>query len=213
MICNADAAHLAKQLPPNLKSINGDYEPSMSGWTAVVKATRRDRPPHEVLFPTTYRDEFRDIFGAKTPPREPTIYICAQEKAHGREGWQNHEPLFIMANAPAEPAQGTSDADTWRTMRETVLKRLVDHDLIDPTDQVVWERTPADLAAQFQGSRGSIYGASSNSQFSAFQRPPNRVKELRGLYLASGSAHPGGGVPMCMLSGLAASRSVAEDQN
>ena len=47
---------------------------------------------------------------------------------------------------------------------------------------------------------------------SAFRRPANRVKTVPGVYLASGSAHPGGGVPLCMLSGLAAVRALAADR-
>ena len=69
---------------------------------------------------------------------------------------------------------------------------------------MVWRRTPTDLAAAFPGSRGSIYGAASNDRFAAFQRPPNRIRSVPGLFLASGSAHPGGGLPMVALSGMAA---------
>jgi phytoene dehydrogenase-like protein len=76
---------------------------------------------------------------------------------------------------------------------------------------MIWRRTPADLAAEFPGSRGAIYGAASNDRFAAFKRPPNRVRGLRGLYLASGSAHPGGGLPMAGLSGLAAADCLGED--
>lgn len=209
VVCNADAAHLANDLAPSLRSVDGAYPPSMSGWTALIKARRRERPPHEVLFPAgTYRDEFREIFRNERPPAEPTVYLCAQEKAHGRTGWVEHEPLFVMANAPAEPQSGASDPATWSHLREAVWKRLQNEDLIDADDRIVWQRTPAELAARFQGSRGSIYGASSNSRLSTFRRPANTVRELPGLFLASGSAHPGGGVPMCMLSGLAAAKAV-----
>ena len=62
------------------------------------------------------------------------------------------------------------------------------------------------------GSRGSIYGAASNSQLSAFKRPPNAVAAIPGLYLASGSAHPGGGVPLCLLSGQTAARALLRDR-
>jgi len=177
----------------------------MSGWTAVVKARRRERPSHCVLFPERpYRAEFDDIFGQGRPPAEPTVYLCAQEKAHQRTGWADHEAVFVMANAPAEPATGETPAEVWEAFEKTVMKRLVETALLDHDDTIVWRRTPSDLARQYSGSRGSIYGASSNSQFSAFQRPANAIPELKGLYLASGSAHPGGGVPMCLLSGRAA---------
>jgi 1-hydroxycarotenoid 3,4-desaturase len=76
---------------------------------------------------------------------------------------------------------------------------------------VLWERTPQDLARQFPDTRGAIYGAASNSMFAAFRRPPNALRDLDGLYLAGGSAHPGGGVPLCLQSGrLAAADLVAQ---
>jgi phytoene dehydrogenase-like protein len=56
------------------------------------------------------------------------------------------------------------------------------------------------------GSRGAIYGASSNSVRAAFLRPANEVRALPGLYLASGGAHPGGGMPLAALSGCEAAR-------
>ena len=67
------------------------------------------------------------------------------------------------------------------------------------------------MAAAFPGSRGAIYGAASNDRFAAFKRPPNRVRSLPGLYLASGSAHPGGGLPMVALSGMAAADCLGDD--
>jgi phytoene dehydrogenase-like protein len=181
----------------------------MSGWTAVVKAKRTDRPAHQVLFPDhDYLNEFSDIFDHDRPPTSPTVYVCAQEKSHGREGWDEHEPVFIMANAPAEPAAGTRNADIWGELESKVMTRLRERGILAKDDQIVWRRTPGKLASTFPGSRGSIYGAASNNQFAAFQRAPNAVKDLPGLYVATGSAHPGGGVPLCMLSGRAAVESM-----
>jgi phytoene dehydrogenase-like protein len=80
--------------------------------------------------------------------------------------------------------------------------------MIDADDAVVWQRTSGGLADRFFGSRGSLYGAASNTRQSAFARAPNAVTRVPGLYLASGTAHPGGGVPLCLQSGLLAARAV-----
>ncbi|HEV2149976.1 MAG TPA: hypothetical protein VGR37_21445, partial [Longimicrobiaceae bacterium] len=186
-----------------------------SGWTGVLRARRRSgadaRIAHTVLFPSAYMDEFADVFDRGRPPREPTVYLCAQEPCHGRSGWAEHEPVFVMANAPPEPAGGPRPPGEWDRLRERVLARLDAAGLRHPDDALAWERTPAQLAAAFPGSRGAIYGAASNSPFAAFRRPPNRVPGARGVYLASGSAHPGGGLPLCILSGEAAARALLED--
>lgn len=218
VVCNADAALLrAPFLSDPPRQLRRKTVPSMSGWTAVVRArTDTARVAHTVLFPARYRDEFTDLFDRDRPPTDPTVYVCAQRVAHHRKTWEDTEPLFVMANAPAtalndQGAPAPPTPERWAELRTTVLQRLRSHDLIAAEDTIVWERSPDDLAAQFPGSRGAIYGASSNDRSAAFLRPPNRIAEVPGLYVASGSAHPGGGLPLCAQSGYQAARAVLED--
>lgn len=213
VVVNADVGWLRDIGMANpLRHLPAVAAPSMSGWTAVLRAERgTDRFPHEVLFPSDYEAEFADIFDRDRPPAEPTVYLCAQERCHGVGGWADAEPVFVMANAPAEPATGTRPPQVWQTLEAAVARRVRDAGLWGPGDELVWRRTPADLAAAFPGSRGAIYGAASNDRFAAFRRPPNRIRGVTGLYLASGSAHPGGGLPMAALSGLAAADCLSAD--
>lgn len=213
VVANADVAHVFTDLLPAAAHRDATASvPSMSGWTALVRARRQaERAPHTVLFPRRYMDEFRDIFDRDAPPAEPTVYICAQERAHRRAGWPDHEALFLMANTPAEPASGMRDPAIWSALRERVLARARDAGLLAGDDVIVWERTPTQLASTFPRTRGALYGAASNGALSAFRRPANRVRGVRGLYLASGSAHPGGGVPLCLQSGRAAADALLQD--
>lgn len=176
---------------------------SMSGWNAVVRARRAPRAGHAVLFPERpYLEEFAAIFDRGRWPEEPAVYVCAEGVAHGRAGWAEEEPLFLMVNAP--PGADVAGVE------EVAVARLRAASWLTPDDRVLWRRTPQDLAARFPGSRGALYGAASNSTFSAFRRPANRG-HLRGLYLASGSAHPGGGVPLCLQSGRQAAHELLAD--
>lgn len=217
IIINADVAHLVADLLPadSPHGLQPDPTPSMSGYTALFKARRRSdsqRAAHAVLFPqSAYLEEFVDIFDHDRPPRDPTIYLCAQEKAHSAEGWQDYEPIFAMTNAPATAPDGSTGVD-WQAHTAFITERLIGAGLIDAEDTPIWTRTPEDLAKTFVGSRGSIYGAASNSKFAAFKRPPNRAPGLDGLYLASGSAHPGGGVPLCLQSGRQAAEALLVDR-
>lgn len=213
VVVNADVGWLRDGALANASQyLPAPAAPSMSGWTAILRAERgTDRFPHEVLFPSDYTAEFADIFDRDRPPAEPTVYLCAQERCHGVNGWADAEPVFMMANAPAEPATGRRAPHLWETLEAAVATRVRHAGLWASRDDIVWRRTPGDLAAEFPGSRGAIYGAASNDRFAAFRRPPNRVRGVRGLYLASGSAHPGGGLPMAALSGLAAAECLSTD--
>jgi 1-hydroxycarotenoid 3,4-desaturase len=210
VVCNADAAHLAQALLPagTAHGIRAEATPSMSGWTGIVRARRRTggdaRVPHQVFFPRTYAAEFTDIFDRDLPPREPTVYVCAQEPCHGRPGWDEDEPLFTMVNTPPLlPGRPPPTVDP-----EAVRARLVEVGALAPEDRVVWSRQPAELARTYPHTGGAIYGAASNSPFAAFQRPPNALKSVPGVFLATGSAHPGGGMPLALHSGRLAARGV-----
>jgi phytoene dehydrogenase-like protein len=42
-------------------------------------------------------------------------------------------------------------------------------------------------------------------------KPGNRSRDLAGLYLAGGAAHPGPGMPMVLMSGWIAADSLSQD--
>ncbi|MCC6873126.1 MAG: phytoene desaturase [Sandaracinaceae bacterium] len=211
VVANADVAHVGETLAP--KAVARGGPPSMSAYNAIVRAQDDpSRVAHTVLFPSRYEAELADIFDRDRPPREPAVYVCAQARAHARGRFEGGaEPLFVMANCPPEPEHGSRSQDTWHALRARVIERLQKARLIHSGDAIVWERTPADLARRFPGSRGALYGAASISRTSAFVRPPNRARGVRGLYFASGSAHPGGGMPLCVLSGRAAADALCAD--
>jgi len=61
--------------------------------------------------------------------------------------------------------------------------------------------TPQLIEQKTSSYQGALYGASSNSKMAAFLRHPNFSSSIKGLYFCGGSVHPGGGMPLCMLSG------------
>ncbi|MSP60830.1 MAG: phytoene desaturase [Myxococcales bacterium] len=222
VVANCDAAQLYGRLLPGDPAAAraaekvSRLEPSLSAFVLLATAAVGDFPlaHHNVFFSSDYRREFDELFDRRLrrPPEDPTVYLCAQDRAPGLspppDGIERH---LLLSNAP--PLDEASRTD-WSALGPHCRSRLLAtleryHLALSPTaEQAV---TPVDLEALFPASRGSIYGASSNSKMAAFERPENRVKGWRGLYLVGGSAHPGAGIPMVALSGKIAARLAAED--
>lgn len=188
-------------------------EPSCSGFILLlgVEGESSALAHHNIFFSSDYRREFDDIFRRGVPPDEPTIYAAITSKTDADHAPPGCENWFVLVNAPPlGPAfDWAAQADAYR---ERVLARLADfgHDL---RGRIRVERvlTPVDLERLTGARRGALYGASSNSRWSALRRPHNRAPDVRGLYFAGGTAHPGGGVPMVTLSGKVAARLALED--
>ena len=62
----------------------------------------------------------------------------------------------------------------------------------------IW--TPKGIESDTSSYAGALYGNASNSPFSAFFRHSERNPSLKNLRFVGGGGHPGGGVPLCLLS-------------
>ena len=207
LLCNNDVVCSFNDLIdgfPKIKEKLNRLEPSLSGvifyWG--IKQQFPKLKQHNIIFSQNYKKEFKQIFQDLKIPDDPTIYIAISSKSdqthapHGCENW------FVMINAPYLSNNQKWDKSTTDRIRRTIIKKLKNNG-IDIEGKINCEKimTPIDIENQFFSNRGSIYGISSNTMNSAFKRPPNRSRQLHGLYFAGSSSHPGGGVPMCILSG------------
>lgn len=212
VVFGGDARALESGLLDTVPSRLRPADPSMSAHTFLFKASdqREPRVAHTVIFPPRYEQEFEDIFDHRRVPTHPTIYACDQRQCHLRASWPSHSPLFAMINAPALASDydGGPDAELMAQLRAGLVRQ----GLIAQGDACLWWRTPRDLADRFTASQGSLYGSSSNGMMAAFRRPSN-TSAVRGLFLASGSAHPGGGLPMVAQSGKLAAQAALRQRS
>ncbi len=181
--------------------------PSLSGTVALlgVRGATPELSAHTILFPADYAAEFEDLRAGRHPG-DPTLYVHASSKGDPADAPVGHENWFVMANAPALPPgvpERAEDAAAARRLRTTLAARG-----FDPTGRVVVERdvVPSELA-RF-GDRGAIYGAAPTTLASTL-RPGPTVRGVRNLRLAGGTVHPGGGMPLALLSGRNAAADLA----
>ncbi|MBE2188077.1 MAG: phytoene desaturase [Desulfobulbaceae bacterium] len=177
-------------------------EPSLSGMVFMwgINKTHENLLHHNVFYSKDYKNEFVEIFDSKIMPTDPTIYLAITSKTE-----KNHAPLlsenwFILINMPY--INENLKKEEFDLMRQRVLNKLKEFGY-DIESNIEYESiiTPYDLQNRYGANKGSIYGISSNSKFTAFKRHPNRSKLLKNLFFAGGSVHPGGGVPLVILSG------------
>ncbi len=206
ILCNSDVVvthnKLLKDFSKTTKRLNS-LEPSLSGMTFFwgVEGQYPQLKQHNIIFSEDYKNEFKQIFNEFSTPTDPTIYISISSK-HDK----NHAPLgfenwFVLINMPYLNNNQCWDSALIDQIRLKVVEKLKRFG-IDIEGKIKSETTmtPLDIANYYESNQGSIYGISSNTMNSAFKRPANRSHQLRGLYFTGGSTHPGGGVPMCMLS-------------
>lgn len=186
-------------------------EPSCSAFIMLwgVRGSHAGLAHHNIFFSSDYRREFDDIFRRGIPPAEPTVYVAITSKTDTEHAPPGHENWFVLVNAPP-----LGPAWDWQqgagTCRDVVRARLAAFGL-RPEIVVEQTLTPLDLERLTGARRGALYGMSPNRRWSAFQRPHNRAPDVRGLYFAGGTTHPGGGVPMVALSGRVAAQMVLTD--
>jgi len=155
---------------------------------------------HNVFFSEDYQREFAQLFAEKTAPSDPTVYVSIPSKTDSSLDTHDGESWFVLVNMPYLN-EGQNWAELTRQTREAVLDKL-EKNGFTVRNAIEFEQvfTPQDFERTYGANKGSIYGLSSNTMNSAFRRPANRSRDIDGLFFAGGSSHPGGGVPLVMLS-------------
>jgi diapolycopene oxygenase len=172
-----------------------------------LKRTFNQLNVHNIFFSADYRKEFEHIFLRGECPGDPSVYVNITSKIDPSDAPTDGENWFVMINVP--PHRGQDWESIAAGIRPIILRRIEAALGTAVEPHIVAESllTPADI--ERTGSAfGSLYGLSSNNRLSAFYRHPNRSRRFRGLYFCGGSAHPGGGMPLAVLSGKIAAELV-----
>lgn len=213
VVANVDATHLYADLLPDRRALRRVHRApvSSSGFALLlgVEGTTDGLAHHNVSFPSDSRTEFDAIFEEDRPAADPTVYVCTSSVSDPGRAPRGCENWFVLVNVPASSnVDWGAEAGAYRDhLLEVLAARGWDLAGRLRTSEVV---TPLNLAERFRAWRGAIYGTSSNGRRAAFLRPANRGP-VRGLYLAGGSSHPGGGLPLVTVSGAIVAAMVEND--
>jgi phytoene desaturase len=217
VVSNADIHPTYRQLLPDLPQPERilSQERSTSGLIFYwgVRGTFPELHLHNILFSEDYKREFERIANEGDPGDDPTVYINITSKLKADDAPAGCENWFVLINVAANPEKYNDPTEVER-IKQAVIARVEQalgrepgsfESLIEFEDVL----RPSDIESRTSSWRGALYGASSNSPMSAFLRHRNKSRDLDGLYFCGGSVHPGGGIPLCLLSGRIVSELVA----
>ena len=220
IVSNCDAVRTHRELlkgTPSEKRFEKrrKYEPACSGVVLYLGLKERYEHllHHNFVFSKDPHEEFDYIYRQGKPAPDPTAYVCAPACTEPQVAPEGGEALYVLVHTPyLRP-----DHD-WSKMfpeyREVILDKLErTAGMKGIRDRIVMENslTPEGIHKRYRVLNGAIYGLASHGRFLGAFKPANRSRDLSGLYLAGGAAHPGPGMPMVMMSGWIAGDTLDND--
>ncbi len=219
IVSNADSVRTHRELiggpPAAAFARRRRYEPACSGVVLYLGLSRRydHLAHHNFVFAADPHEEFRSIYRRGEPADDPTCYVCAPAITDPSVAPDGGEALYVLVHTPY-----LRPHHDWARMFPAYRRRILDKlatsaGLKDLESRIVFEEklTPQDIHDRYGVLNGAIYGLASHGRWLGAFKPGNRSRDLPGLYLAGGSAHPGPGMPMVLMSGWIAADTLDRD--
>lgn len=220
VVSNEDSVRTHRELLQGSKAARHfesarNYEPACSGVVLYLGLNQRydHLAHHDFVFSRDPHEEFHHIYDLGEPAPDPTCYLACTAATDPASAPAGGEAMYILVHTPyLRPHHDWSKMlPQYRQVILDKLKRTAG--CTDIEDRIVYESalTPLDIHERYRVLNGAIYGLSSHGLYQGAFKPSNRSRDLKGLYLAGGAAHPGPGMPMVMMSGWIAADALDAD--
>jgi diapolycopene oxygenase len=219
VVSNSDCVRTCEELLPESVAqkflAKRNFEAACSGVVLYLGLKKRYEHilHHNFVFSRDPHVEFQQIYQHGEPADDPTCYLCAPSLSGDRVAPAGGEALYVLVHTPylRSHHDWSRMLPKYRDVIIQKLKRVAGMEDIEERIEVEHALTPQGIHERYHVLNGAIYGLASHGRFLGAFKPANRVAELPGLYLAGGSAHPGPGMPMVMMSGWIAGDTVDQD--
>jgi diapolycopene oxygenase len=199
------------------RAISNDYTPACSGVVLYLGLTKQypHLAHHNFLFSRDSHEEFDDIYRKGIPARDPTLYLAVPSRTDPTQAPPGCEAFYVLVHTAYK-----RDGQVWEgpggileKYKPVILDKLRRFGMSDIDQHIAVDRflTPASIERMYNAEGGAIYGLASHGKLKGGFKPKNRSRVYKNLYLAGGSANPGPGVPMVLMSGVTAARCAAHD--
>lgn len=222
VVSNADSVRthrelLAEEAPKAVQRFETrrGYEPACSGVVLFLGLNRAydHLLHHDFVFSRDPHEEFEFIYRKGEPAPDPTCYLASTARTEPETAPPGGDALYVLVHTPY-----LRPHHDWKRMlpeyRRVIIEKLkTTGKMPDIESRIVYESalTPQDIHDRYRVLNGAIYGLASHGKWNGAFKPANRSRDLTGLYLAGGAAHPGPGMPMVLMSGWIAADALDQD--
>jgi len=214
IVSNTDVYNTYKHLLPTLTAPKRFIEqPRSSSVIVFYWGMNREFPQlglHNMFLTNNSKQEYEHLFGTETLYEDPTIHLTISSKMNATDAPDGQENWVALISVPYDSGQNWDELIT--LSRQRVIKKLNTILKTDIEPHISFEDVldPRKVNAETGAAFGAVFGNNSNSMFSAFLRHPNFSSKLENLFFCGGTAHPGPGIPLCLLSAKIASELIVE---
>ena len=180
---------------------------------------------HTLLYAEDWTKNFDEVFhkadGKRKVPNPASLYICAPSKTDPSVAPKDHENIFVLVPAAADPSIGRGGIDragdpAFEAEADRIIEQIADWCKIpDLAERIVVRRTmgPQNFVEELNAWSGTALGMAHTLKQSAFFRPKNKSAKVKGLYYAGHHSIPGIGLPMCLIGAELVYKRLVDDRS
>lgn len=218
VVANADLHHVETQLLDEGEQTYPEkwWKDKIPGPSALllylgVKGRIPNLEHHNLVYADDWKKNFDEVFhkadGKRKVPNPASLYLCAPSVSDSSVAPKDHENLFVLVPVAADPSIGygginRSGDEAVEEAADRIIQQIGDWcDIPDLAERIVVRRVmaPANFATELNAWSGTALGMAHTLRQSAFFRPSNVSKKVKGLFYAGHNSLPGIGLPMCLI--------------
>jgi phytoene desaturase len=227
VVGNADLHHLETQLlNPEEQTLPQKWwdkrEPGPSAMLLFlgVKGEIPELDHHTLLYSDDWAKNFEEVFhkadGKRKIPNPASLYVCAPSKSDPTVAPKGYENLFVLVPIAADPSIGGSGDEAFEKAADRIIDQIADWAKIPNFRERIVVRGsmgPRDFVTELNAWQGTALGMAHTLKQSAFFRPANYSKKVKGLYYAGHHSVPGIGLPMCLIGAELVYKRLVDDRS
>lgn len=218
VIANADLPYVYDELLPDereaarLKKLKYTCSELIFIWGLKKKIPQLLH--HNIFLAGDYRASFDRVFKDLTLPDDPSFYLNVPSRTDPSMAPGGKDGLMAMVPVGHLDEDNPQDWDEIRDRaRQVIFERLDAIGIKDLRDQISFEVTfgPPQYRSHLNLMKGAAFGLGYNFSQIGYLRPHNQHRHYRNLYFVGASTHPGGGLPIVLISSKLVTQRIMQD--